>query len=138
MIITQQDIDDLTEFYEHHQRDFEQRVNVSREPETYTTTTDYILKLLGNVSLEPESYPTDYFADHPHLLFPLGYDDYRAIPFQDDASAKEKIAHLGLLDEFVTDRLCMPYEPFFRKTASGEWFWFEGITHYKINTAGRI
>lgn len=113
MIITQQDVDNLAQFYERHKISFKHVEDDSWQPLDFNST--------------------HYFANNPHLLFPLGFDDYRAIMFHEDETAEEKIAQLGLLNDFTNGLFCMEYEPFFRRTHSGEWVWFEGITHYKYD-----
>lgn len=73
----------------------------------------------------------DFFVDRPHLLMPLGFDEFRAVATepnsQDFLQNQQNIPIMGFES---SDLFVFPYESFYRESLSGAWHWFEGITHY--------
>lgn len=106
MIITKDDIDKLEEFLEEERRSF-------REDD------------------DPRISAPSFFSEYPHLLMPLGFDEFHAVSIDDDEQSERKICDLGFQSLVEDGSLVFPYESFFRATDSGAWHWFEGITHYR-------
>ncbi|MDT4898493.1 MAG: restriction system protein [Acidobacteriota bacterium] len=91
---------------------------------------------LDELHLSHENYEFDdctpepvFFADRPHLLMPLGYDEFRAVAV--DVKKHKPLTNIKDLPEDTGYDLMFPYELFYRTIDSGAWHWFEGITHYK-------
>jgi hypothetical protein len=76
-------------------------------------------------SRPPRVMETVFFANHPHLLMPLGFDEFRVIPRDDDdLEPKVRFSDIPNFEEFS---FAFPYEVLFRETSSGTWFQLEGI-----------
>src|SRR5437588_3280762 len=82
--------------------------------------------LLEDHSYTPKYSSPAFFANNPHFVLPLGYDEYRAIRPQHDPTAFDRATMLGFRD---SGELVMEFESFFRKESSGEWHWYEGLSH---------
>ncbi len=63
-----------------------------------------------------------FFANRPHLLMTLGYDNYRTFTYDPALPLKELPP--------VDAALAFDLECFYRHHASGAWHWFEGITDH--------
>lgn len=69
-----------------------------------------------------------FFANRPHLLMPLGFDEFRAVAVQMNEGRPKEADSVPLVPFASFD---FPYELFYRTSSSGVWEWFDGITHYK-------
>jgi hypothetical protein len=76
------------------------------------------LDLLPPVIQEPV-----FFAKRPHLLMPLGFDEFRVIPVEDGVPA----VRFAEIPGFDGLDFAFPYEVIFRESHSGTWFQFEGL-----------
>ena len=102
MIIDQSEIDELDAFLEHEC----ECARLDRE---------------GKTPEDDEGQAPVFVADRPHLLIPLGFDEFRAV---------EETSHdaLPIVDAEIT--WAYPVEVFFRRRGSGKWVWFEGFTDH--------
>lgn len=62
-----------------------------------------------------------FIANRPHLLMPLGFDEFQAV--REDDFAERPVVHADV-------DWAYPVEVFFRRRESGAWTWFEGFTDY--------
>lgn len=69
---------------------------------------------------------SEFFAHRPHLLMPLGFDEFQAIEVEDQAPADPNV----VLPDVPHALLIFPYESYHRDSSSGAWYWLDGITHY--------
>jgi hypothetical protein len=76
----------------------------------------------------PDS-PT-FLANRPHLIIPLGFDEYRAFTAQDLDAQEGGI--LGI--ERVS--FDFDFESVYRKADGGAWYWLEGLAHEKLHFVG--
>jgi restriction endonuclease len=79
-----------------------------------------------------------FFANHPHLIMLLGYDEFRALdwqgiedatPFAERGATLDKIT--AGIEAFYGLRNFVPaysYESLYREATSGSWYWYEGIS----------
>ena len=93
----------------------------------------------------PEPLSNEFFCERPHLLMPLGYDDYYGIDWEmadayaathptatdpspfprdiNDEYGRHLQSTFGLVDLWFAGE-----ESLYRERGTGAWFWFEGIT----------
>jgi Holliday junction resolvase-like predicted endonuclease len=80
----------------------------------------------------------EFFADRPHYLLALGFDDFRAIVSQTQdgtvRDVREFAARLGVDPELAYVRC----ESFYRDGRSGEWQWFEGVSGTSLVQDGDV
>ena len=67
-----------------------------------------------------------FFANYPHLVMPLGFDEYRSIDIEFDIEGT-----YGIESDLAFEKECL-----FRKRESGEWLWFEGIDNGILHFEG--
>ena len=91
--------------------------------------------ILSDDEIDPDREPQDdpgFFANRPHLLMALGFDEYRVVsPRGEDWERNEEktaVQAFGLDEE--QSHLAFPHEEFFRQSNSGAWYWYEGIHGY--------
>lgn len=72
-----------------------------------------------------------FFAQRPHLLMVLGYDEYRALKYGRDA--EEDLANVLGLTGLSID---FDYESIYRDAQSGAWYWFEGMSPDDLHFVG--
>lgn len=81
---------------------------------------------------DPERLPAPgeqvFFANRPHLLMPLGYDEFQSIGKEGDRS----IDNFGL-SRFSVDFEC---ESVYRDRKQGAWYWFEAIGEDSLHFIG--
>ncbi len=98
-------------------------------------TEDFLEKTIININSDDEAVecPPEpvFFANYPHLLMLLGFDEFRAIPV--DAEKKAPISEPRNIPYVPFALFQFPYELFYRKNESGAWAWFDGITHYSYS-----
>jgi len=73
-----------------------------------------------------------FFANRPHLLLPLGFDEFRSIKHDStNGEPDNEFATLPFPIQHVFE-----YESFYRGTGSGAWSWFEGVSNQIIRGQG--
>jgi HJR/Mrr/RecB family endonuclease len=91
-----------------------------------------------------DAYLQSLVVSHPHLMMPLGFDEYAAIrhryAFESKflSRRKRKSEDHPLIRLFKVEEMAYPYEIFFRWRESGSWSRFAGIDRKGLNSEGPI
>lgn len=77
---------------------------------------------------EGEGGDVPFFANNPHLLLPLGFNELKIVKNETYERNRSSVPEIpGFSFDF-------PQECFFRHESNGAWYWFQGITHYRAAT----
>lgn len=71
-------------------------------------------------------HDAEFFAHRPHLIMPLGFDEYKAVEVENYEPVDSSIR----LPDVPHAELMFPYESYHRDSSSGGWYWLDGVTHF--------
>jgi hypothetical protein len=84
------------------------------------------------VTEKDEDFPSEveFFVNRPHLLMPLGYDEFRSVSLDDSGEPSQDPFAAGIGESLTDGAWAFPREMFYRNIKTGAWEWFEGITQF--------